>query len=88
MRIADKEAVPELIRVLQNDELRAIRAYAAEALGALEDERAIQPLMNSLSDEDPLVQGTAMTALENLAGPSILPKINELLSNDGSGSSD
>lgn len=78
-RIADKQAVPALIDTLQNDNNRGIRSYAAEALGLLDDQRAVQPLITSLSDTDELVRAETIKALVLLLGSDVLPLFIDLL---------
>ncbi|MGM0568409.1 MAG: HEAT repeat domain-containing protein [Elusimicrobiota bacterium] len=60
-----KEAVPELIDAL-SDEVPGVRINAIVALGEIEDERAVEPLMDIL-DEDKLPAARAMAA-EALSG--------------------
>lgn len=78
-RLTDKRAVPALIHMLQTDERRGPKCYALDALGALEDERAAQPLFTSLADEDEMVRAAAVKALPQLFGADVLPRFVEQL---------
>jgi HEAT repeat protein len=71
--LGDYLAVPALVRLLQSEQQRGLRAYAAEALAMLNDKQAIQPLIGSLADEDEMVRAASVKALANLAGSIILP---------------
>lgn len=66
VRIAGREALPELFLALQdNDEW--VREDAAQLLGDLGDKRAIPALKNALSDEEEDVRQAAHSALKKLA---------------------
>jgi len=58
-----------LARNLKSDDFR-VRANAAVALGATNDEAAVQPLCGVLSDSNDLVRSTAAAAIKHLAKPS------------------
>ncbi len=61
------------------------RCYAARALGALEDESAIEPLIEHLRDEDIDVCVDSATALGNIGSKQAIPSLIESLQNDNSG---
>ncbi|HEX7604333.1 MAG TPA: HEAT repeat domain-containing protein [Polyangiaceae bacterium] len=58
-----------LARNLKSDDFR-VRANAAVALGATNDEAAVQPLCGALSDSNDLVRSTAAAAIKHLAKPA------------------
>lgn len=67
VRIADKEALPDLLLALQdNDDW--VREDAAALLGRIGDPQAIPALTRALSDEEEDVRGAAERALKELAG--------------------
>ena len=53
--------------VVLNDENEWVRRAAAEALGALGDHRAVEPLSEALKDENSVVQDAAFDALKKLS---------------------
>jgi HEAT repeat protein len=65
VRIVGKEAYPELVLALQDND-SWVREDAAYLLGNLGDSRAIPPLKQALSDEDEDVRQAAAEALEML----------------------
>ena len=58
-------AVDTLIQAIQ-DQNPVVRRFAADALGKIEDRRALQPLTRLLSDTDPEVQTEASKAIEQI----------------------
>ncbi len=62
-RIGDKEAVPVLIELLNTDENSYIRRNAAEALGKIQDARAVSCLARSLFDGDISIRERSALAL-------------------------
>lgn len=58
------------------------RRYAAETLGKLRDERAVDMLIALLDDEDTRVQEAVMIALEEIADPRAVPHFMEFLNSD------
>jgi HEAT repeat protein len=67
-RLADRSAVPGLLRGLR-DEDAAVRRYAAEALAAIGDAAAVPALIAALQDEDKHVRAGAAGALETIGTP-------------------
>jgi hypothetical protein len=63
---------------LANDEAPAVRAAAAETLGAA-DAGAVQPLIQALADPDPRVVIAALDALEFVGDESTIPHLSPLL---------
>jgi HEAT repeat protein len=61
------EAVPELIGLLQ-DPIFEVRTWAAQALGAIGDPRAVEPLKAQLAVPDPRLQAEAAESLRRLTG--------------------
>ena len=61
-RFEDKEAAPELIRLLENEN-SYIRRNAIEALGKIRSPEAIPALISNLSDEDSIVREAVVYAL-------------------------
>lgn len=64
-------AVEPLIAVALDDPSMMIRKGAAEALGKIRDNRAIQPLVTALDSGDLAVAVAAATALRNIGAPAI-----------------
>jgi cyclophilin family peptidyl-prolyl cis-trans isomerase/HEAT repeat protein len=74
----DPEAVPSLIRAMQNlQEPADVEAMQQiiQTLGTLRDKRAIEPLTRKLSSPDRTVAESAATALEAITGRSYLHDI-------------
>lgn len=69
-------AVPRLVDVVQGAPSRA-RSYAARALGATRDPRALQPLLDLADDEEE--RWAALAALGKLGDPSALPILREAI---------
>jgi hypothetical protein len=65
VRIAGREALPELLLALQDDD-DWVREDAAQLLGDLGDRRAIPALKNALRDEEEDVRQAARNALKKL----------------------
>jgi HEAT repeat protein len=60
-----------------------VRVEAAEALGQLNDPRAIKPLIRRFSDSDLTVRQAATQALEKLGEPAVGPLVAALVKCDG-----
>ena len=73
--------VDSLIKNLQDND-SSIRQNAADALGKLNDTRAIDPLIQALKDNDFLVRLNAANALGNIGKPAVEPLIRALKDND------
>lgn len=84
-RIADPRAVDVLIEALQDEDDRTgaggypLRRNAARALGKLNDQRAVEPLIQSLSCADFYVREAAAQSLEALGNPTCIPVLLQLL---------
>ena len=61
------EAEPLLVTALRDDPNQAVRAAAALALGQTHDERALDPLIGALGEDDGFLRGQAEKALAQLA---------------------
>lgn len=72
--LADKRAVPSLVKALQ-DSHYAVRGAAAIALGSLGDLAAIEPLVRCASDEEAWVRSEVMKAFGRLRSPASLVAI-------------
>ena len=76
-------AVPALMEVLQSDENTLVQSCAAEALGKIDDPKAIPALITALENEDDSVQLSAVDALEasghkaNAAVPALIRVVND-----------
>lgn len=67
-----KPAVPALIAVLNDHDARENRAFAADVLGEIEDQSAIEPLADTL--ENPNIGEKAYKALKKF-GPVCIPEV-------------
>lgn len=76
----EPRAVDVLIPLLDNGE---INYKVAWALGEIGDARATPPLMAALGNRDALVRISAIQALVKLGATEALPRLRELLSDDG-----
>src|SRR2546430_12075464 len=72
------DGVPALLEALRDDDW-AVREQAAEALGSLKNERAIDPLIATLKDRDGAVRQAAVLALEKLRDPRAVDGLIEAL---------
>ena len=78
----ERRVVDSLIAVLENtDEMKSIRAGAANALAGLKDERAATALLNALTDENAEIRLKAITGLGNLKDAKVVAKLSEILEN-------
>jgi hypothetical protein len=76
-----KEAIELVIRDLINNlksQDKDIRIAAAEALGIIRDERAVEPLINALQDSDVSVKKKAMESLRKIGTPRAIGAIKTL----------
>ncbi|OGC01234.1 hypothetical protein A2V82_01610 [candidate division KSB1 bacterium RBG_16_48_16] len=73
----DKEAVPHLIRALDDAEA-GVRTEAAKALGLIADERAITSLIEAMKDDNESVRGAAVDALVHFGALVAEPLHSEL----------
>ena len=73
-------AVPALIEVLQDKGNPFTRRWeAAKALGAIKDERAAEPLIKAMSDENEVVRRVTAEALGKLGDKKAIPVLKETL---------
>jgi HEAT repeat protein len=72
---------PELLDELNSGE-PAMRATVARALGLLDDQATLQPLMGRLNDEDILVGDRVVEALARMDSPEVAPALMNLLDAD------
>lgn len=79
LELKGDEAVDSLISALSNRK-KNIRLHAANLLGAIGDEKAIKPLILTLSDNNKLVRREASTALSRM-GPAAVDPLIEVLDN-------
>lgn len=68
----------QLVRILRSEIVPEVRRKAAQVIDSLGDRRAIQPLLEALSDRDFDVRSSAAWALVHL-GPEVRPLVNEVL---------
>jgi HEAT repeat protein len=70
----------EYLRTMVGDSSAAVRLEVAEALGALNDAEALEPLLAQLAQEpDPLVRGAIAEALANMRDLRVVPELLRLL---------
>jgi HEAT repeat protein len=65
--LSDPLITPALIEALEKDSDSEVRVYAARALAAQTDARAVEPLVAALKDGDPAVREEVVRALGELA---------------------
>ena len=84
-RIGDRSVTPELIKILEAKDTGgafSTRFYAAFALGAMGDKRAVAVLIQGLSDRDKFVRSEAAQSLGQLREPAAVPALVSTLSKD------
>jgi tetratricopeptide (TPR) repeat protein len=74
----DPEAVPHLIRYLQESAFAETRARAADALWIIGDRSAVPALLAALSDSDLKVQGFAASGLGDLGDATVVDPLLDL----------
>ena len=62
--------------------VRSVRLHAAEALGKIGDERAVEPLIEALNDEDASVRRGAAVALGRLGAERAVEPLIEALNDE------
>ena len=77
--LGDPRAVPILIPLLGDEEVKWIVPWS---LGAIGDKRAVAPLIGTLADHDPSVRVLAICALVKLRASDALPALYRLLDDD------
>ena len=76
---SDAIVVEALIKCLTNDPSPAARKYAAQSLGRIGDQKALQSLINALKDEGMLVRQFAVGALVKIKATDIIEYLVPLL---------
>jgi HEAT repeat protein len=74
--IKDRRAIPILVKLLRDEDLRFIVPWALAEIG---DKDANAPLIDALNDSDPSFRVYVIHALEKLGAREALPKLRELL---------
>jgi HEAT repeat protein len=64
-------AVDPLIAALKSEDTDTIRKNIVEILGEIQDSRAIEPLIETLKSESPVVQKRAVKALKKITKQSV-----------------
>jgi len=77
-RLADKGAVPALIKAL-NDQNQYVRGAAAAALGKIKDTRAVKPLCKALTDPHAHVRWAATSPLAQIQDKAAIPSLKRLV---------
>ncbi len=77
----DKEAIPELIHSLKNDEDDNVRAFAALSLGRIKDKSSVGALIEALNDERLVVKIEAIRALGKIGDHQAIPMLLPLIEN-------
>lgn len=80
--IGDAHVVELLIRSLQEDDDRTVRASAASALARFQDPRGVTPLIVSLQDTAAQVRWEAATSLGRLKDPKAIDALIDRLAHD------
>jgi HEAT repeat protein len=78
-------ALPALVRILNGAVSAEVRWCAATALAATGKSEAAQPLMDALSDEDPMVPEAAARGLGRLADPRAVDALERALGDERRG---
>lgn len=66
----------------ENDENKYVRVYACMFLGMLEDERAIDPLIDSLRDKQWIVRQSSCLALSNFKDKRVVDMLIKMLDDE------
>jgi hypothetical protein len=77
--LKDPRAVPILIPLLHDDEVKDVVPWS---LGEIGDRQAVPPLIKALSDKDPSMRVLAIGALEKLKATEALPRLRQLLNDN------
>jgi hypothetical protein len=78
--LKDARAVSVLVPLLHDEDVNYIVPWS---LGEIGDKRAVKPLMAELSDKNPSMRVLAIYALEALKAKEALPRLKELLDDNG-----
>jgi HEAT repeat protein len=76
LKLKEPRAVPILVPLLNDPEVNYIVPWS---LGRIGDRSSIQPLIGTLSDQDPSMSVLAIHALEELKAVEALPSLRRLL---------
>ena len=76
-------ALPELHEALVRERGAAVKAAAAEALGAIGDPRSVAPLWTALQDHSSLVRVAAIGALGRIDHPTAVPPLAAIAGHRG-----
>ena len=71
-------AVPHVVPVLRDSGLTG-RWSAAEVLGEIRDRAAVEPLLKTMTDTNPTVRNSTITALGKIGDPVVIPHFAELM---------
>jgi HEAT repeat protein len=74
--IKDRRAIPILVKLLRDEDVRFIVPWALSEIG---DKDADRPLIDALNNSDPSFRVYVIQALEKLGAREALPKLRELL---------
>ena len=78
--VQDPDLVPVLIETLKNPyEVESVRYLAAEALGEMREEKACEPLLDALKDENVAVRYSAASALSGIGGDTVVKGLVDAL---------
>lgn len=77
-----ERAVPELVRLLQNDPSGQVRASACVALADLGADSALPALLVAVEDEDSFVRQMALSALGEIGDARALPRVARALEDE------
>jgi hypothetical protein len=74
--LGDPRAVPILVPLLKDKEVRSIVPWALARIG---DQRAVGPLLDALDDDDPSMRVLVIYALDTLHAEEAVPRLRSLL---------
>lgn len=69
--LKDPSAIPWLVKVGKSDEDRQVREAAVAALGAIDDDAAIEPLLLAIAEGPPQVRRRAIAAITMYDDPRV-----------------
>ncbi|MEE9199905.1 MAG: HEAT repeat domain-containing protein, partial [Candidatus Brocadiales bacterium] len=82
-QLNNPDTVSALTASLLNDNEGDVRVAAAQSLGELGDENAVEPLLSALKDEDASVRESAARSLANFKGDNVAKSLIAVLEVDG-----
>lgn len=83
-KLVEEGDTETLIKLLEYKRKAEVRAEAAAALGEMEFEDAVDPLLERLSDEDEMVRAAAAEALGKIGDQSVIPSLINQLKDESS----